>query len=147
MRWLLNGKFKLLRKQTGFTLIEILVAVFILSMIGVAFLNALFSTSKAITVSQESVAVESLAKSQVERIKSEDYVTVAAYNPSDPAYRYELIDIPADLLAAGYSVEINPPVVIIPGASGFELQSVAVVIKRNGEEVFTISFYSVESPE
>ncbi len=147
MRWLLKGKFKLLRKQTGFTLIEILVAVALLSMIGVAFLNALFSTSKTVTASQENVAVESLARSQVERIKSEDYVPVAAYNPSDPAYRYELIDVPADLLAAGYSVEINPPVVIIPGAAGFELQSVAVVIKRNGEAVFTISIYSVESPE
>ncbi len=147
MRWLLKGKFKLLRKQTGFTLIEILVAVFILSMIGVVFLNALFSTSKTVTASQENVAVESLARSQVERIKSEDYVPVAAYNPSDPAYRYELIDVPADLLAAGYSVEINPPVVIIPGAAGFELQSVAVVMKRSGEEVFTISIYRVESPE
>ena len=147
MRWLLKGKFKLLRKQTGFTLIEILVAVSILSMIGVVFLNALFSTSKTVTASQENVAVESLARSQVERIKSEDYVPVAAYNPSDPAYRYELIDVPADLLAAGYSVEINPPVVIIPGAAGYELQSVAVVIKRNNEEVFTISRYSVESPE
>ena len=116
-------------------------------MIGVVFLNALFSTSKTVTASQENVAVESLARSQVERIKSEDYVPVAAYNPGDPAYRYELIDVPADLLAAGYSVEINPPVVIIPGAAGFELQSVAVVIKRNGEAVFTISIYSVESPE
>jgi len=78
MRWLLKGKFKLLRKQTGFTLIEILVAVALLSMIGVAFLNALFSTSKTVTGSQENVAVESLARSQVERIKSEDYVRVAA---------------------------------------------------------------------
>ncbi len=145
MGWLLKGKFKLLRKQTGFTLIEILVALALLSVIGVAFLNALFTTSKAIAANQESVAVESLASSQAERIKSEDYVPVAAYNPSDSAYRYELIDVPADLLAAGYSAEINPPVVIIPGTEGFELQSVAVVIKRNGEAVFTISIYKLES--
>ena len=123
---------------------EILVVLALLSMIGVAFLNALFTASKAVTVSQESAAVESLVRSQMELIKSEDYVSVSAYNPSNPAYRYELIDIPADLLAAGYSVAINPPVAIIsppPGAS--ELQSISVVVKRNGEGISTISVYRV----
>ncbi len=128
MRWLLKGKFKLLRKQTGFTLIEILVGVALLSIIGVAFLNGLFTTSKIVAISQESVAVESLAKSQIEFIKSQAYIAVADYNPDDPAYRYELIDVPANLVATGYSVEINPPVVIIPAGGGFELQSVTVVV-------------------
>ena len=146
MRWLARANSRLFQEQKGFSFIEILVSLALLSMIGVAFLNGLFTTSKIVAISQESVAVESLAKSQIERIKSQSYVTVADYNPADPAYRYDLISVPADLVAAGYSVEINTPVVIIPGAEGFELQSVAVVIKRNGEEVFTISIYRVETP-
>ncbi len=146
MRWLVRANSRLFQEQKGFSFIEILVSLALLSMIGVAFLNGLFTTSKIVAISQESVAVESLAKSQIERIKSQAYVTVADYNPADPAYRYHLISIPADLAAAGYSVEINPPVVIIPAGGGFELQSVAVVIKRNGEEVFTISIYRVETP-
>ncbi len=145
VRWLLKGKFKLLRKQTGFTLIEILVGLALLSIIGVAFLNGLFTTSKIVAINQESVAVESLAKSQIELIKSQDYIRYDDYDPVTNCY--DLISVPADLVGAGYSTEINPPVVIIPGEGGFELQSVTVVIKRNGEEVFTISTYRVESPE
>jgi len=147
MRWLLKGKFKLFREQRGFTLFEVLVALAILSMIGVAFLSGLFTTSKIVAISQESVAVASLATSQTEFIKSQAYVAVADYNPDDPAYRYEPINIPADLAGSGYDLEINAPVVV-PGfeVGNFELQSVTVVIKRNGEEVFTISIYRVESP-
>jgi len=91
--------------------------------------------------------VASLATSQTEFIKSQAYVAVADYNPDDPAYRYEPINIPADLAGSGYDLEINAPVVV-PGfeVGNFELQSVTVVIKRNGEEVFTISIYRVESP-
>ena len=135
-----------MKNEKGFTLIEILISVALLSIIGVAFLNGLFTTSKIVAISQESVAVESLAKSQIEYIKAQDYILEVDYNPDSPAYRYDLISVPADLVGAGYSAEINPPVVIIPGEEGFELQSVTVVIKHNGEEVFTISIYRVESP-
>ena len=133
---------KIKNSQKGFSLIEIMVSLALLGIIGVAFLNGLFTTSKATAVSQESVAVESLARSQMEYIKAQDYVLVITYDPGNPAYRYEVIDVPADLVGAGYTVEITPPVTIIsPGAAGFELQSITVVIKRNGEGVFTLSSY------
>ncbi len=135
-----------MKNEKGFSLVEILISVALLSIIGVAFLNGLFTTSKIVAINQESVAVESLAKSQIEYIKAQDYILEVNYNPDNPAYRYDLISVPADLVGAGYSVEINPPVVIIPAGGGFELQSVTVVIKRNGEEVFTISIYRAESP-
>ncbi len=147
MRWLLKGKFKLFREQRGFSLIEILVALALLSMIGVAFLNGLFTTSKAVTVSQESVTAESLARSQMEYVKVQDYILFEDYDPDDPLKRYELIDIPADLAAAGYTVDIITPVVIISKSlpdKPFELQSVTVVVKRNGKGIFTLSVYKVE---
>ena len=108
--------------------------------VAVAFLYGLSTGLKSVTVSQERVAGESLAKSQVEHIKAQDYILVADYNPSDPLNSYELIVIPAKLAAAGYDLEINPPE-SISGAEAYELQSITVVVKRNGKGILAISFY------
>ena len=145
MKWLVKERLRFLRGQRGIGFIETLVALAILATIGVVFLNGLFTTSKIVAISQESVAVESLAKSQIEFIKSQAYIAVANYDPLTNCY--EEINIPADLAGSGYALEINAPVVV-PGfeVGNFELQSVTVVIKRNGEKVFTISTYRVESP-
>ncbi len=145
MKWLVKERLRFLQGQRGIGFIETLVALAILATIGVVFLNGLFTTSKIVAISQESVAVESLAKSQIEFIKSQAYIAVANYDPLTNCY--EEINIPADLAGSGYDLEINAPVVV-PGfeVGNFELQSVTVVIKRNGEEVFTISIYRAESP-
>ncbi len=144
MRWLGKERFRFLRGQRGIGFVETLVALAILATIGVVFLNGLFTTSKIVAISQESVAVESLAKSQIEFIKSQAYIPVLEYNPLNS---YELIDIPADLAGSGYALEINAPVVVSGFEGGnFELQSVTVVIKRNDEEVFKILTYRVEKP-
>ena len=134
-------RFTFVRGQRGFSLIEILVGLAILTAIGVAFLNGLFTTSKAIMVSQEGTITESLARSQMEYIKTQEYILVADY----PAYSYDLIDVRA-MAGAGYSVEIDPPVAIISKAEAeFELQRVTVVVKRGGEKAFTLSAYRVEN--
>jgi len=88
------------------------------------------------------VAVESLAKSQIEYIKLQDYVAVADYDPSDPANCYGLVDIPPHLTAAGYSIEISEPEIVTSrGQGGFELQSVNVTVERNDRSMFKISFF------
>ena len=139
MRWLRKGRIKFFRGQRGITLIETLVGLALLGMIAVAFLNGLSTTSRGVMINQESVAAESLAKSQVEYIKAQDYITVADYDPATNCY--EKIDIPADLVGE-YDIEIKPPETIIsPDIGSFELQSITVVIKRNGGGVFTMSIY------
>ena len=133
-----------MKSNKGFSLIEVLVSLALLGLIAVAFIYGLSTGLKSVTVSEEKVAGESLAKSQVEHIKAQDYIPVADYNPSDPLKSYELIDIPAKLAAAGYDVEIKPPInppESISGAEAFELQSITVVVKRNGEGIWAISFY------
>jgi len=90
------------------------------------------------------VAAESLAKSQLEHVKVQDYIPAADYDPDDPEKCYELIDIPDDLADKGYDIEINPPQTIIDlDGARFELQSISVVIKRNGEEILTLSGYKI----
>jgi len=141
MRWLGKKGVRLFRGQRGFSLIEILVGVFLIGSIGIASINGMFTTYKGIEVSQEIVAAESLAKSQIESIKVQDYVYVADYDPNDPQNRYELIDIPANLAAAGYAIEIQPPQVVIEKALGFELQSITVAVKRDVQSKLSITIY------
>ena len=145
MRWPGEERAGFLGTQRGFSLIEILVALALLSIISVAFLRGLFTTSQAVAVSQESVVAESLARSQVELIKAQDYVLVDVYDPDDPDNCYEQIDVPAGLAGAGYSVEINTPVSIsVTENQTIELQSIAVAVKRHGEGMFTLSVYKAE---
>ena len=142
MRWIPGRAGGINPGQKGVMLLEILVGVAILGVIAVAYMSGMTSTFKAIGISQERVAAESLAKSQVEYTKIQDYVKVADYDPGDPANRYELITVPADLAAAGYSVNITTPVEIISEMEGgFELQGVNVTVRRNNQQKLQISVY------
>jgi len=143
MRLVRRGRCGVFRGQKGFLLIEILIGLALLGIIATAFLNGLFTTFKGVSVSQERVSAESLVKSQIEYIKLQDYVPVENYNPDDPANRYELIDTPADLAAAGYSVEINPPEIVLTEAGGYELQNITVAVKRDGKGKLVVSIYRV----
>jgi len=135
-----------MKSESGISFIEILVSLSIVAVITVAFINGMSGAFKGIEISQERVAAESLAKSQIEYIKIQDFVSVATYNPSDPAKSYALIDIAPDLIAAGYTVAINPPQIVIDGSEeGFELQSISVVVKRHAESKLRMSFYRVDA--
>jgi len=131
-----------MNSEKGFSLIETLIALALLGIIAVVFLSGLSTTYGAVMVGQERVVAEGLAKSQLEHIKTQAYISTADYDADDPEKCYELIDIPDNLVEAGYDIEINPPIVIQSGGT-FELQGITVVIKRNGEEMLTISDYEV----
>ena len=142
MRCLGKESFTLSAGQKGFTLVETLVSVAILGAIGVALFSGLSTAHKSLAISQERVIAESLAKSQVEHIRSQEYISVGSYDPDDPEKRYEVIDIPANLASAGYEVEISPPeIVTVAGRAGFELQSVTIKVKRNGSIKLAVTFY------
>jgi len=143
MRWPGKASLRCFQGQRGITLIETLVGLALLGIIAVAFLSGLFTITKAVSLSQESVSVDSLIKSQIEYIRVQDYVAAADYSPDDPDNRYELIDIPADLAAAGYSVETYPPETILSEAGGYELQKITVAVKRDGKAKLVVSIYRV----
>ena len=76
----------LLKGQQGFGLVETLVAMAILGVIGVGFIQALGTTSEGTDIHEERVTASSLAQSQVEYIKSLGYDATAS-NP-DPGVDY-----------------------------------------------------------
>jgi len=134
-----------MKNEKGFLLIETLVALALLGITAVGLLSGLATTFRAGWISQERVIAESLAKSQWEYIKAQDYILTADYDPIDPDKCYQLIDIPDELLEKGYVIEINTPQAIIsPGEdSDFELQSITVVINREDKPLLMMSDYRV----
>ncbi len=144
MRWLGKGRLRFLRGQRGFTLIETLVGMAIFAAIGVALMNGLSTGYKSLEISQERTYAEGLARSQVEYIKAQDYISVANYDPNDPAKRYAMTDIPAHLTAVGYSVEINAPEIVdVAGVSGYEIQGITIKVKHHSSGKLVITFYRV----
>lgn len=133
-----------MKRQKGFALIEILVALALMGITAVGLLSGLATTFRAGTISQERVVAESLAKSQWEHIRAQDYIPTADYDPDDPEKRYQLIAIPDELVIKGYDVEIGTPATIIgPDDGEFELQSITVVINCDSKQLLTISDYRV----
>ncbi|MBM3143278.1 MAG: type II secretion system protein [Chloroflexi bacterium] len=125
--------------ERGLTLIEILVALGILAAVAVIFLIGMSTSSKAVMVSQESVTADSLAKSQMERIKSWAYD--AGNNP--PNYEAaKLTDIPD-----GYDITISAAR-LDPKGDGTDnddgLQEITVTVTHDGEPVFTLVGYKVK---
>ena len=127
--------------ERGLTLIEILVALGILAAVAVVFLLGMSTSSKAVMVSQEAVAVDSLAKSQMENIKSWTYDDI-----NDPP-QYEnakLTDIPD-----GYDITISAAR-LDPGDDGFDdddgLQEITVTVTHD-EKVFTLEGYKMNTGE
>ena len=118
--------------QLGMTLIEILVALGILAAVAVVFLVGMATSSKAVMVSQKSVAAESLAKSQMENTKAQTYV--------DGVTTYPKITIPQDLVDQGYDVTIVAEPLHTPDDG---IQRITVTVTRNGETAFTLEGYKV----
>lgn len=63
-----------MKNEKGFTLIEVMVAVGLLGFVGVAFLGGMFTASRAVFIADERATAESLARSQMEYVKEQDYV-------------------------------------------------------------------------
>ena len=119
------------------TLVETLVALAIFGLVAGVFLAGLYISSKSVMVSQERVAAESLAKSQMEYIKSQDY---------DDANDPPIYDVDTSLPLEGYTIsvaaeriDLNPDE---PGDDG--LQKITVTVNHDGDEILTLEDYKVD---
>ena len=66
---------KLMRNEKGISLMEVVVALALLGIIGLAFLGALSTASKAVFITDERATAESLARTEMEYVKGQDYST------------------------------------------------------------------------
>jgi len=139
----------------GVTLIEVLVALALFAIIGIAFAGGLGTASRAVLIGDIRTNAESLARTQMEYIKELDYQEA----PSGGVYNYtKIADIPErySVWSVNRDGEIVngdafDPIIAIPWDSGLNeaadtddgLQKITLVIKHEGTYVITLEGYKV----
>ncbi len=112
--------------QSGFGLVETLVAVALLGTAVVGFVTALSTGSLSVREQDQEITAQRLGQNQFEYIKSQGF---------SPAGSYSLISVPS-----GYTLNLS-----VAGVSGADadIQLVTVTVLRSGNSVFEISGYKV----
>ncbi len=125
------GKFT--GRESGVTFIETVVALAILGVIAVAFLNGLTTTSKSAFTADEQTTAESLAQSQIEWVKNASY----SYN----ATTYSPAPIPSGKDYLNYSALITAEPLRDPDDG---IQKITVTVKRSDKGVIKLEGYKVD---
>jgi len=142
-------------KSAGFTLIEVLIALALFAIIAIVFAGGLSTASRAVTIADIRTRAESLARTQMESVKEQDYGEA----PDAGVYNYTKISaIPEnytiwsmnrdEVIVNGGSTD---PVIGIPWDSEDNtpapedngLQKITLVIKHEGREIITLEGYKV----
>ncbi len=114
-----------IKSERGVSLIEVIIALALISIFGATFLGALGTSSKARLIADEQTSARILAESQMEYVREQPY-----YLSYDPA------PIPDEY--GGYTVLIN----IDPMRNG-NIQKITVSILRRGKEATSLESYKV----
>ena len=142
----------------GFTLIEVLVALALFGIIAITFLGGLTTASRAVLTGDVRTTAESLARTQMEYVKSQFY----EYAPVDGEKLYVKID--SDDIPDGYTIcsvnRAGDPVNCDPGqniiavpwdsqsnediATDNGLQRIKLVIKHEDRYIFSLEGYKVD---
>jgi prepilin-type N-terminal cleavage/methylation domain-containing protein len=117
---------KLIKSEKGFSLIEVLIAVGLVGLMAAAFLMAIATASKAVLLADERTTAESLARSQIEYIKEQEYRDDGLYLPISTPENYEIIY----------------PIDFMPLEDG--LQKITVTVKHQEKVVITLEGYKVD---
>ncbi|MGI2336682.1 MAG: type IV pilus modification PilV family protein [Dehalogenimonas sp.] len=139
------NKIKL--KKNGFSLIEVLIALFILTVVGVAFLISLQYALKANMLDDTKSTAESIARSQLEFIKKEIYLNYSqdVGHPSRPqasygevnydsiAFSMEIVVIPINPdTYDSYSLETTSPYYKYDADDGIQKIEITITFNTNG---------------
>ena len=132
---------KRLRKQSGFTLVEVIIALGLLGIIGIAFLGTLANASSAIILSDGRTTAESLARSEMEYIKSQEYIdySVAGHDV------YDSLEAPADYIMTTSIAPFDPD---SPGPDKSYPEVEGVYEQDEGIQLITVNvtFFEDEEP-
>jgi len=147
---------KLIKKENGFTLVEVLVALSIMAIAALIFLLALVMAGKAVLLAQEKTIAESIARSQMESVKQGGYI----YWETDNGYHiYDTIVLEEHPSFTVWSVSVWAEentlveevrgvnwdsVNNIPDAGDSGIQKIGLVIKHGENVAFYLEGYVVD---
>ncbi len=116
----------------GFTLIENIVALALLGIVAIVFLGSIGTATKANLIADKRVTAESLARSEVEYIKS-------------CAYEYSATEYPLDsTLNITSRWSMPTPVVEALHDPDDGIQKVIITVQHDGKDAFSAFIYKVE---
>lgn len=119
-----------MKGNKGFAFLETVVALGLLGIIAVVFLSSIGTATKATVVTDERVTAESLARSEIEYVKSCAYQYYTTEYPVDPA-----LDIPS-----GWSVNTTVEALV---DRDDDIQKIKVTVQRDGEDKLSAFTYKV----
>lgn len=126
-----------MKRERGFSFIEVVIALAVLGIIAVGFLSGLGTASKGLLIADERETANNLAEAQIESVKGQPYDT--ENNP--PEYSL-LTGIPSS-----YSIDQPLASRLDPNLDGFDsddgIQKITVTVRHNGKEVLTLEDYKV----
>jgi prepilin-type N-terminal cleavage/methylation domain-containing protein len=137
--------------EKGFSLMEVALAMALLGVVAVAFLTALATGSRTIFVADERATAESLARTQMEYVRGQEYsgapwnytVTPSALDSTDPPGWWT--DNPPPLLTAeydGYSagIDVEP---LHASDDGLQVITVTIdhLVDGDMKEIFVLEGY------
>ena len=135
---------KMMKRERGFSLLEVLVAVALIGIVAVAIYGGLATASKSMLTADERATAESLARTEMEYIKEFQYTKLPSVPPS---WSYELVN-PTDTppwdsshtLPAGYdgySVTVNGTTFDGNGTPNSNIQKITITIKHHDKAIIT----------
>jgi len=103
-----------MKDEKGFSLMEVALAIALLGVVAVAFLNALATGSRAIMIADERATSESLARAQMEYVRQQAYIDYS----QNPHGVYYTISAPADYIVDFSAAPFDPDTGLPYGQSG-----------------------------
>jgi len=132
-------------RSGGFTLIEVLIALALFAIIAIVFAGGLSTASRAVLTADVRTRAESLARTQMESVKNEDYID---YSESGHG-NYTVIE--EDLYTLQVDVEPLNPDTYAPynedeGVFDYDdgIQLITVTVSHDDRQVITLVGYKID---
>jgi len=134
----------------GFTLIEVVIAIALIGVIAVAVLSALSTASISLIIADKRATAESLARSQMEYVKNQDYIDYS--DPDRDPADYDVICVVIMVCPEDYTVEVVAEPIDPDTYQPYEkedgafekddgIQKITVIVSYDSEAVITMEGY------